>query len=204
MRTHVLTAVLFLLPFLAPARESLPLKGNFSLELGTGYQPLHMTLSPSRDVERALAEKGQRADTGSAYDPVISLSGVWHAYPRTEFALTAGISWCHHPLIQYEAFGIDPDGKPRYDTTTGKRIGWKDSTPIASLTLRYRHLWNPDGALVAYSGLGAGFVPQTGIPLLPEVTPIGVRFGGRHFYFFLECTMGPVASLGHGGLGWRF
>lgn len=207
MRARFLITALLLLTQLAGAQE-LPFQKSFSLELGTGYQPLHMTLSPSRTVENALADKGQQVDKTGAYYPVISLTGVWRTRLRTEVALAAGISWCHHKIIQHEAFGIDPDGKPRYDLNKWKEAGWKDSTPIPSLTFRYRHLWNPDRALVAYSGAGVGIIPASGagypvIPL-PELTPIGLRMAGEHFYFFLELTMGPVASLGHGGFGWRF
>ena len=206
MRVRSFIVTVFLLSGLLAGAQELPYRKQFSLELGTGYQPLHMTMSPSREMETALAEKGQRVDKSGAFYPVISLSGVWRTRPHTEFALAAGISWCHHRLLQYEPFGIDPKGNPRYDgSAKGTPAGWKDSTPIPSLTLRYRHLWNPDRAVVAYSGAGAGFVlPYTGIPVLPELTPIGVRFAGEHFYFFLELTMGPVASLGHGGFGWHF
>lgn len=207
MRTRVCIAVFLLLPFLAAAQE-LPFHKRFSVELGTGYQPLHMTLSPSRAVEDALEQKGQAVVKQGAFYPVISVSGIWRTGQRTELGLAAGFSWCHHEVVQYDSFGVDPDGNPRYDLTHSTPAGWKDSTPIPSLTFRYRHLWNPDRGLVFYSGAGLGLIPATGsdIPVvpLPELTPIGARIAGRHFYFFLECTMGPVASVGHGGFGWLF
>ena len=208
MRARFLIVAFLLFPLLAGAQE-LPFQKSFSLELGTGYQPLHMALSPSREVEEALAQKGQRVDKTGAYYPVISLSGIWRTGQRTELGLAAGVSWCHHRVTQYDTFATDPDGRPRYDLTEGTPVGWKESTLIPSLTFRYRHLWNPDSGLVAYSGAGVGIIPtvESGIgPLLPlpELTPIGVRIAGRHFYFFLECTMGPVASIGHGGFGWSF
>ena len=42
--------------------------------------------------------------------PALSLSAVWKTARRWEMVLTGGISWCHHKVIQYGTFGIDPQG----------------------------------------------------------------------------------------------
>lgn len=178
---------------------------RFSLELGTGLQPLHMELSPTVDRREALAAKGQEVNREGAFYPVISLSGVWRLKPRTELLLTGGVSWCHHRLTQYDSFGTDPSGRPRYNLSQGRDAGWTNSSPFFTLTVQYRHLWNPDAAVKLHSGAGLGVVFNTsGALILPELTPIGLRYGGRHIYGFVELTLGPVASIVHGGLGWAF
>ena len=55
-----------------------------------------------------------------------------------------------------------------------------------------------------YSALGVGLTTATSLVPLPGITPIAVRFGGEHLYFFAEATLGPIATLGHGGIGWKF
>ncbi|MBO6169770.1 MAG: hypothetical protein J6O51_07335 [Bacteroidales bacterium] len=175
---------------------------SFSIELGSGIKPLHMTMSPSRDVRYKLGEEGKAVDMSRAYYPVITVTGAWRFREHSELALTGEASWSHHKVIQYGIFGTDPEGKPRYDLNNSTPAGWKNSTLIPSLTFRYRYLWNPYAKVVAYSGVGVGFIP-TFFPI-PEILPIAARYGGNHFYGFAELTMGPVASYVHLGLGWRF
>lgn len=178
---------------------------SYSIELGTGIQPFYMNswTAPSGLVKDRLAAKGQRP-ASPYYFPVLSLTGVMRISRRSEHILTFGSTWCHHQVMQYaESGGVDPEGKPRYNTAEkGTLVGWMESSPQFSLTWQWRHLWTPDRKVVLYTGVGLGlcmeFVP------VPDVTPIGLRFGGTHLYGFAELTLGPVATLAHGGLGWRF
>ena len=209
MRARLLAAALLLT--VAPAAFSqeeeaaLPaFRKSYSIELGTGLPPLHMSLMPSRAVKDAYAQKGQSVSSRQTFYPVISLTGTVRTSRKSEHTLTAGLSWCFHPVTRYGVFGTDPDGKPRYDLSDGSPAGWEHSSPVFTFTWHWRHLWNPDGKVVAYSGVGAGFPFMDGLFPLPSVTPIAIRFGGAHLYGFAECTLGPVASILHAGLGWKF
>ena len=206
-RVLLLIAVLVVLPAVAFAQGEKDYKG-FSLELGTGIQPLHMTLVPTRQEKMALADRGMMDVNSSGLDcPSFSLSEVWRAAHYFEFCLTEGISWKIMNLIQYESFGIDPDGKTRYDLNyyASSPAGHKASKPVGSLTIQTRVIWNPDRYRVkVYSALGIGFSTAKEQFPLPLVTPLGLRFGDIHLYGFLEATLSPVASFGHGGIGWKF
>ncbi len=203
MRTRLLAAIFMLGLSAAAFGQGYTFPGrSFSIESGSGLPPFHMGLiGVSWDVLRDLADKGQDVDLGKGFFPVINLSGVWRRSMRTEFVLTACLSWSHHRLIQYEPFGIDHKGQIRYDLGKGSAIGWKDSTFIPSLTVHWRHLWNPGRLVELYSDFGAGltaFVP------VPSITPIAFRYRSEDAYFFVEVPLSPYATLFHAGFGWRF
>lgn len=177
---------------------------SFSLELGSGLQPLHMTLAPSHSEKMAFADKGLEVWKESEYCPVISVSEVWRTGAHWELCLTEGASFKFLEMRGYEPFGTDPSGKPRYSLSTGFPAGTRVSNPILSLTFQARFIWSPKWKVTVYSALGAGLTTATEFYPMPEVTPIALRFGGKHFYGFAEATLGPIATFGHGGLGWRF
>ena len=184
-----------------------PYKKGFSLEIGAGPGPVHIRLSnvsPSLGDKYALADEGLTADMNDAWYPALSLSGIWRTAPRWEIALTGGVSWCHHKLIRHEEFGIDPYGNTRYDFSQGTPAGETNSTPVCSLTLQGRYLWTPQKKVELYSAFGLGLTTASDYIPIPALTPIALRFGGRHFYVFAEVALNPIALLGHGGLGWRF
>lgn len=192
-------------PAAAADGDGVPFRKCFSLELGTGIQPLHMTLAPSHNEERALAQKGQAFNKGDDYFcPILSLSEVWRFAPHWEFCLTEGIGWKHMPVIQYDTFGVGPSGEPRYDLSKGSPAGWKATRPIGSLTAHARFIWSPKWAVTVYSALGVGLTTSTYYIPLPSVTPIALRIGKKHFYGFAEVSLGPVATIAHGGFGWKF
>lgn len=211
MRARVLlaaTALLLVATGIARGQDdaSYPFEKTFSIEVGTGYPPLQM-LAPRRAAQRQLAPKGQDVDPQDAFCPVASLTGVYRSSLKTEVAMTAGVSWYRHKLIQHPSFGIDPNGNPRYDLDRKENLGWTNSIPSYSLSFQVRHLWNPDKDFVVYSALGAGLVlfsNQTRVSPMPALTPVAFRYWGNHLYAFAEMTFGPAASLLNGGVGWRF
>ena len=186
--------------------QNVPFEKSYSIEIGTGIRPFQMMINPVRAAQVRLAPKGQDVDTDGSFYPVVNLTGVLRSGWKTEFTLSAGASWYHHRLIQYPSFGVDPNGKPRYDLEHGERVGWMDSIPAFSGTFQWRHLWNPSNAFLVYTALGAGVTVSyfsSFFPLL-SLTPVAFRYGGEHFYVYTELTLGPLASFVHGGLGWRF
>lgn len=200
MRRLLAIAVLMGIVFGASAQES-SFQKRYSIEVGTGIPPLYMDYMTTAD---RLAERGMSIDKESAFYPVVSLSGVMSVSDKNEFTLTIGTSWCHHKVIQYSVFGTDPNGKPRYNLHDGKPAGWMNSSLQWSVNLNWRHLWNPENMATFYSGLGIGYSPALGPTPVPTLTPVALRVGGNHFYGFIECTIGAVATFAHGGLGWRF
>ena len=180
--------------------RSLPAPTRFSLELGTGYPPLHTLLIHNYSVNPDL---GQDSSAEMSHFSALSLSGVFRSNWRTEFVLTAGLSWVPFRITQYGTFGIDPKGNPRYDLDIVEDE-WRESVYKPSLTVSYRHIINPGGAVEWYSGLSLGLVYMKELNVLPGVTVIGLRWAGEHAYFFAENTYSPVATLIHGGLGWKF
>ena len=185
--------------------DEVPFSKSFSLELGTGIQPLHMTFAPTYDEEKILAKSGQAFNKGDDYFcPTLSLSEVWRFAPHWEFCLAEGIGWKHMPVIQYDTFGIGPSGEPRYDVSKGSPAGWKATRPIGSLTAQARFIWSPRWAVTVYSALGVGFTTSTVYIPIPSVTPVALSIGKNHFYGFAELTLGPIASFAHGGFGWKF
>lgn len=186
--------------------QNVPFEKSYSIEIGTGIRPFQMMINPVRAAQVRLAPKGQDVDTDGSFYPVVNLTGVLRSGWKTEFTLSAGVSWYHHRLIQYPSFGVDPNGKPRYDLEHGERVGWMDSIPAFSGTFQWRHLWNPSNAFLVYTALGAGVTVSyfsSFFPLL-SLTPVAFRYGGEHFYAYTELTLGPLASFVHGGFGWRF
>ncbi len=208
MRTRLLIATLVLLGLFSGTAwgQEIPFEKSYSIEIGTGIRPFQMMINPLRAAQEKLAPKGQDVDTDGSFYPVVNLTGVLRSGWKTEFTLSAGASWYHHRLIQYPSFGMDPDGKPRYDLEHGERVGWMDSIPAFSGTFQWRHLWNPSNAFLVYTALGAGVTVSYFSPFFPllSLTPVAFRYGGEHFYAYTEMTLGPLASFVHGGLGWRF
>ena len=204
MKNPHLIALFLLLGFSSVVYGQEGFRKRFSLELGAGQGPLHMQfVSPSWSAKKVLAEKGQRADTGDGIYPAIALSGVLRTSPRWETVATACVSWSHCRIRQYDTFGIDPQGKPRYDLTKGTPAGWKDLSPAFSLTVQERVAWNPEWKVRMYSAFGVGLSTYGLIPL-PSLTPVGCSYGGKHLYFYAEIPLSPYATFFHAGIGWSF
>lgn len=187
--------------FCASAQEK-----SYSIEVGGGLSPLHMAYFPTLSEEIVYAGNGQTVYFNEMFSPALSLSGVIRKSERTEHVIAVGCSWRQYHVTQYAVFGTDPEGKPRYDLAKGAPAGTAYSPLAITLSYQYRHFWNPDKGVKLYSALGAGVCLISDLfPIpLPSITPIAVRYGGEHFYGFVENTLGPLAAFVHGGIGWHF
>ena len=180
---------------------------SFSVEAGAGPGPLHMHLShvsPTREAEAEQADLGRKPSKDDRYYPAFTLSGILRVDEWVEVVLTAGASWSRSRVIQYETFGIDPQGKPRYDLTKSAPAGWVDLSPAYSLTLQMRGIWDPEMMVQLYSAYGLGITTVNHYTPSISLIPIGCRFGGRHVYLFAEAGFTPFASFIHGGAGYSF
>ena len=200
----IAAAALLFLSFAALAQEQEEFAKTFSVEVGTGISPLYMIDTPSRSVQKRLAQKNLVAIDEDCFHPVLTLTGVFRTNLKSEFTITAGTSWNHNKLIECPVFGVDPFGQPRLNIEEGTPAGTLESSPEFSILFQYRHLWNPQNALVCYSGIGAGFSTAMGFCPIPSFTPLALRLGGEHIYGFVECTVSILATFVHGGIGWRF
>ena len=185
---------------------SVDFQPSFTLEIGSGWTPIHTLVNMSglrRDF--GLADQGQEASLSNAWGPTVFLSAAWQTYLRWEFVLTGGFSWVHHRVTQYGTFGVDPQGKPRYDLNKPESTYWKDSAPAYALFFQARRFWNPTQKVQLYSAVGLGaFLEDSDIQAAPAITPIAVRFSAGHLRFFIENTYSPAATLLDAGLGWTF
>ena len=210
MKTRFLTLVtLLFLGVTAHAQEAeeyvVPFQPYFTVELGTGIAPIHTLLKESSlSYNHEIADKGL-GPQGKSWSPAFSLSFAWHPYLKWEFALTGGVSWCHYKVVQYDTFGVDPQGRPRYDLDKPLYPFWTDSYFSGALFVQARRFWNPTQKVKLYTAAGFGaYVQGKEIQAVPSLTPIAVRFGTGHFKFFIENTLSPVASLWHMGVGLSF
>ena len=209
MKARILTLLLLLFAggVVFAADGDAPFRKRYSLEVGAGYGPFHMQIrnvSPSWEKQRELAQNGMEAQGDGTLCPALSLSGVWRYDPRWELVITGGISWSRHPVVQYETFGVDPQGQPRYDLNKGHPAGWMNSTPVGTLTCQWRIFWNPEWPVQPYSAFGFGLTTISELIPIPGITPVGVRYGGEHFYAFAEAPINTIALFAQFGVGWRF
>ena len=208
MKRFLIAALALLAGSFAAFGQEDSFRKTFSLELGVAPGPLHMMfpgVSPDDHTEDVWADQGRRADKSTGYYPAFTLSGAIRTWDRWETVVTAGVSWYRSRLIQYEPFGIDPQGKPRYDLTKETPVGgWEDSSPVASLTVQERVFWNPRWKVQMYSAFGLGLTTSSNLVPIPSLMPVCIRLGGRHLYCYAETGFSPFASYLHGGLGFKF
>ena len=179
---------------------------QWRIEIGTGLQPLHMGfigVSPSAELERELVRKGQFFRENDGFYPSVILTGSCELSPRWELALTASMSWGYLQLCQYDTFGIDPEGQPRYDLRSFSKLGYRNVSPVPAFTVQGRYFWSKPAAVRVYSAFGLGITPGTSFIPTPSLTLIGLRAGGRRLYGFVEATVGPFATFVDGGIGLR-
>ena len=182
-----------------------PFQPYFSLELGTGIAPIHTLVSQSSlSWNHDIADKGL-SPQGNTWSPAFSLSAAWHPALKWEFVLTGGVSWCHYKVIQYDTFGVDPRGRPRYDLDKPLYTYWTDSEYAGAFFFQVRRFWNPTQKVKLYSAAGGGlYTDGKEVAGLPSLTPIAVRFGTGHLKFFIENTFSLAATGWNFGLGWTF
>ena len=213
-RLTALVALLLLsIAAYAQEEEEPPFFKQFSVEIATGLPPIHTLLGIyGTKYDKSFARDGKEPDLDGAWMPALSVSAVWKTARRWEMVLTGGASWCHHKVIQYGTFGIDPQGNPRYNLKDPHPDGWRNSTPLGALFFQARCVWNPTQRVKLYSAFGGGFMlsgkdhffSDDLVGIAPSLTPIAVRFGTNHLKFFIEHTYSPASTGFDLGLGWTF
>ena len=197
------------IPALASEDDTLSFRKSFSLEISSGVQPLHMMGSPALTEDLEMARKGMAfVNNSETFCVPFTLTEVWRVAPHWDLCISEGVCWKVIDVVQYDSFGVDPQGKPRYDLKKRSPAGRKSPFPTFTLYCQARLIWSPKWKVTVYSAVGAGLFSTLdsviGVCPVPGITPVGLRYGGKHLYFFAEATLSPLATLGHGGLGWRF
>ena len=169
---------------------------------------MHMSfpgVCPTSLEKNTYAQKGESVYCNNILFPEVALGVAWRFARMWELSLMGGVSWGEYTVNTHEQFGIDPYGQPRYDASTVKESRTELSSLYFNSTLQTRVIWNPDCKVQAYTGFGLGIavVGHEWAPF-PAITPIAVRYGGKHIYGFLENAFTTNAMLLHGGMGWRF
>lgn len=178
-----------------------------SVELGVAPAPAHSLLTSWLILsgKRALAAEGKDVHSRQAFFPAYNASVTWSSHNAWAFALTGSLSWVGGTIVQYERFGTDPFGQPRYDRS---RYQWEEPVdyPMYSVTFQARKFWNPSWKVQPYFAFGLGVVADNEFHIypMPSLIPAGIQIGRGHFYGYAEVGFTPFASLLHGGLGYRF
>lgn len=185
---------------------------TWSVEVGTGYAPIHITALSGSSENKSRASSGQYVTDLTPLS--FTLAGVMRTSERWEMKLIADFAWQNCAVMQFDTFGVDPDGQPRYkiDYQSAQYVGRINTDFVWSLTFMFRRIWNPAKDFQLYSEFGLGVLPQAlfyssffgDVYVIPSVTPIGARYCWNHIYLFAEIPLGPYATLIHGGLGWNF
>jgi hypothetical protein len=183
-----------------------PFDPYFTLEIGTGMAPIHTLVHHwGLKWDDDLADQGLDPISQGSWCPAFSLSAAWHTHLKWEFVLTGGVSWCNYRVIQYDTFGWDPQGKPRYDLDKMLRTYRKNSHYAGALFFQARRFWNPTQKVKLYSAAGAGlYTDGKEVLPVPSITPIAVRFAAGQVKFFIESTLSPAATGWNFGMGWSF
>ena len=205
MKRILIAMACLLLSISALSQEKEPFQKSWSVEIGTGIYPFYMNFVPSRALETEFADNGQEFYNISDWlISSVTVAGVYRFSLHSEVTATAQLNWRSYQIRQYPLFGTDPNGKDRYDLNQKAEYVSDGIVLVPALTFRYRYLYNPEHFVTVYTGFGLGFNYSSIFMVIPEITPVGLRFGRNHFYAFAELTIGNVATLGHGGLGWKF
>lgn len=184
---------------------------TWSVEVGSGYPPIHATLGGGANMNRSLASSGQFVTDLTPLS--FTLAGVMRTSERWEMKLIADFAWHNCAVKQFDTFGVDPNGQPRYiiDYDNAQYIGRRNTGYTLSLAFTFRRIWNPSKAFQVYSEFGGGIFNRPTSAIISKLylcsfslTPIGVRYCWDHLYLFAEIPFSPYATLIHGGLGWKF
>ena len=204
-----LILILFLCISAAAYAQEEPFQQSFSVELGGGLGPMHMSfpgVCPTSLEKNTYAKEGKSLYCNQNFFPEVALGVAWRFARKWELSLMGGISWAEYTVKTHEQFGVDPFGEPRYNASKTIDTYKILSAPYFNSTLQARLIWNPDQKVQVYTAFGVGIavVGKEWAPF-PAITPIAVRYSnGNHFYGFLENAFTTNSMLLHGGVGWRF
>ena len=114
---------------------------------------------------------------------------------------------CIYSQYQYPEKGLDKAGNPTYDWNKNKaqyqgtRLNYRGVYPAVMA----RYYWLARERTQMYSALG--IAPLIGVgswKVFPTLTPVGIRWGRKHWTGHAELTLGTTATALLIGAGYRF
>lgn len=183
-----------------------------SVTVSTGIPSLWGSIFPPGSMNNSLTMDGQKTGKGyrTWFTSNINIGYNCQLDRRLEVSLL--ITQCGHFYTEYT---YPPSDNPQGEETwygagfdweaspVSKTLHYQLSALIPSAMLRLYWLARKDWFQM-YSAAGFGFVLGSSAPIGFTVTPLGVRFGPRHWYGVAELTVGTTATLLLAGAGYRF
>lgn len=179
-----------------------------SITVSTGYPFIFAALSRPGAPNNSMTMEGW--NLGFKYKTWISTNlNVGYNYQinkRWEVSFLITVCGCIYSRYAYPRTWDDEYGNRQYDwnaTPEDQGVHYEHIALMPAVMARYYWLARKS-AFQMYSAAGIAYVPDSSIPVFPTLTPVGIRFGGGHWYGVAELTIGTTATLLLAGAGYRF
>ena len=180
---------------------------HHSVEISTGPPCILGLMYPPGSPDNGLTMEGQQQGIGYHAWAPMNLSLAYNYQINKHWEVSALLTHCGYiySKYQYPEKGEGPNGMEYDWKATPENLGLRYDSRGFYLTGLARYYWYTKKASYQwYSAVGASVVNSSSIPIWPVLTPIGIRFGARHWYGRAELTVGVPATLLLVGVGRRF
>ncbi len=200
-RVIVLAAALLSLSCLQLKAQHFDPEHRHSVELSSGFPPIHAFMLGSNGSYRMYA--GFSEDTN--FRGSVTLGYTYAINEKWDFNAAFNLASHFYTRTYYNSTEeTDEAGYPftKYDWDSVKEVK-SDMTVWPSYMANFRWKWYRSDKVRLYSSFGLSYLPWIW-PIFPNLTPIGINFGGNHFYGLAEFNFSTAATFAHLGLGYRF
>ena len=187
-------------------RHSVTVSTGYPFVLAMMYPPGHQNNSMTMDGRRVGVSYHTFAPTNLCLGYNYQINGRWEA----SFMLTVcGYIYTASTYPRKDLTGVEsplPGDEFNWQANPlDKRTGYDLRGVIPSVTGRYYWLTKKD-TFQMYSAAGIGIIRtfSSWPPVFPILTPVGIRFGSRHWFGVAELTVGTTATGLLAGAGYRF
>ena len=180
-----------------------------SLTLSTGYPCALSMIFPPGTPDNSVTMDGWKTGTHykSWYPAGLNLIYNYQGSRHWEISLAVSVSGWFYSTYQYpekQSAEMDQGKVFDYDATPEKHTAFDFRGIIPSIHFRYYWLARKE-AYQMYSGAGLGIMPAAHpMMVVPSITPVGIRFGKRHWFGLAELTLGATGTGPVLGAGYRF
>lgn len=210
MRRLSLLWILLLVPFSKGlAQERFYFEDHqHSITLSTGIPPILPMMYPRGSANNGYTMDGWNTGTGykTHFSYTFTLAYNYQFTKRWEMALVATTCGYIYSQYQHPEKGVNDYGVMTYDWDDSKRqyqgtyLDFRGIIPAAMV----RFYWLARESVQMYSAVGAGLMFSSPVILYPTLTPVGIRFGKKHWFGLAELTVGSTATILLAGAGYRF
>ena len=181
-----------------------------SITVSTGIPFALVMFYPPGSMDNGMTMDGEK--TGMGYKSWtwtnLNVGYNYQSDKRWEVSFLVTVCGWVYSKYSYPKKGEDENGNPLFDwkgDRENRGVHYDLRGVMPSVMLRYYWLARKS-SFQMYSAGGLAYIPEgfDSIPLFPTITPLGVRFGGRHWYGVAELTAGTTATLFLAGAGYRF